>query len=343
MRLITNLAARFTRGVLSIIFFTLMLALSACITNGDNTNTAISNTSKSFNNVDVSKIGEGVYAFIGTGGEVTSANLGRIGNAGFIVGSKGVLAIDAGVSHEHGKALFAAIGQVSSKPVKALLITHTMQEFLFGSTAFQAQGVPLWMHARAAELMKQRCSNCLKNLNAALGEKAMLQSKVPTPDHVFNDASVSADLSELIGRKLRVLYFGASSGPGDVAVYDEQSGVLFAGGFVESGRVPNLLDGDMQGWAKALTALQALQPTHVVAGHGPVSDASVISATARYLSELEIAVDEIVKKGTGLADASSQATLTSFQRWDQYALVHPQNVHRTYLRLERRLFDEPAK
>jgi glyoxylase-like metal-dependent hydrolase (beta-lactamase superfamily II) len=339
MRLIARSRVTLARSVVSAFIYVAMVALSACA----NTHTDSSNSLKSANYARISKIDEGVYASIGAMGEVTPANLGRIGNAGFIVGTKGVLAIDAGVSHEHGKALVAAIKQVSNQPVKVLLVTHTMQEFLFGSTAFQAQGTQLWMHTRAADLMKQRCNNCLKNLNAALGEQAMRQSKVPTPDRVFSDASVSAELSEMIGRNIRVLYFGASSGPGDVAVYDEQTGVLFAGGFVESGRVPNLLDGDMQGWTKALAELQALKPKHVIAGHGPISDASVIASTARYLSELEVAVAEIVNKGTGLADASNQVPLSNFQSWDQYALLHPQNVHRTYLRLERKLFDEPAK
>jgi glyoxylase-like metal-dependent hydrolase (beta-lactamase superfamily II) len=334
---LTNIAL--VRSAVSVFIYAAAVALSACA----NTYTDTSNSLKSANYTRISTIDEGVYAFIGEAGEVTPANLGRTGNAGFIVGTKGVLAIDAGVSHEHGKALVAAIKAISSKPVKVLLVTHTMQEFLFGSTAFQAQEAQLWMHARAADLMKQRCSNCLKNLNAALGEQAMQQSKVPTPDRVFNDSSVSAELSEMIGRNIRVLYFGASSGPGDVAVYDEQTATLFAGGFVESGRVPNLLDGDMQGWTQALSALQALKPKHVIAGHGPVSDASVIASTARYLSELEVAVAEIVNKGTGLADASIQVPLNDFQSWDQYTLLHPQNVHRTYLRLERKLFDEPAK
>jgi hypothetical protein len=213
MRLIARSRVTLARSVVSAFIYVAMVALSACA----NTHTDSSNSLKSANYARISKIDEGVYASIGVMGEVTPANLGRIGNAGFIVGTKGVLAIDAGVSHEHGNALVAAIKQVSNQPVKVLLVTHTMQEFLFGSTAFQAQGTQLWMHTRAADLMKQRCNNCLKNLNAALGEQAMRQSKVPTPDRVFSDASVSAELSEMIGRNIRVLYFGASSGPGDVA------------------------------------------------------------------------------------------------------------------------------
>src|SRR5512147_2062973 len=98
----------------------------------------------------------GVYMLPGTGGSADEANLGRIGNAGFIVGETGVVAIDTGTSYAHGRAILAAIRAVTDKPVKLALVTHTRPEFLFGGKAFQEAGVPVRMHTRTARLMAAR-------------------------------------------------------------------------------------------------------------------------------------------------------------------------------------------
>jgi glyoxylase-like metal-dependent hydrolase (beta-lactamase superfamily II) len=282
------------------------------------------------------------YAFIGTGGDIATANQGRIGNAGFIVGSTGVLVVDSGVSHAHGQAMLAAIAQVTSLPVKAVLLTHAMQEFLFGTTAFQAAGAQMYMHSKSADVMKQRCSNCLKQLNAALGEGAMKGSRVPTPDVAFTDVqSTAARLSSLIGRDVQLLYYGSSSGPGDVAVWDVQTRVLFSGAMAESSRMPDTRDAKLAGWVTALDALIALQPHRVVAGHGPVCDAgaSCLAETRDYLISLDKTVSKLVDQGISLTDASSLVPMREYQHWDQYNAVQGPNVHRQYLEHERRLFD----
>ncbi|MEO5696640.1 MAG: MBL fold metallo-hydrolase, partial [Burkholderiaceae bacterium] len=59
------------------------------------------------------EVAPGVYAILGAPGEVDPENLGRIGNAGFIVGSTGVIAIDTGTSYRQGHALLASIRRVT--------------------------------------------------------------------------------------------------------------------------------------------------------------------------------------------------------------------------------------
>ena len=74
----------------------------------------------------------GVYVVHGQPGSADEHNLGRIGNAGFIVGPRGVVAIDTGTSYAHGQALLAAIARVTPLPVRVALVSHTRPEFLFG-------------------------------------------------------------------------------------------------------------------------------------------------------------------------------------------------------------------
>ena len=65
-----------------------------------------------------------VYVFPGEDGEAAPDNGGRIGNAGFIVGSSGVVVIDTGVSYLHGREMLAGIARVTPLPVRLVIILH---------------------------------------------------------------------------------------------------------------------------------------------------------------------------------------------------------------------------
>jgi len=279
------------------------------------------------------EVAPGVYMVPGAPGETSPANLGRLGNSGFIVGDTGVIAIDTGVSYLHGQALLAAIARVTDRPVKLALITHTRQEFLFGATAFQERGIPVHMHRRAAQLMAARCETCLKTLQRTLGPEALRGTAVFKPDAVF-DADFVTDV---IGRPVRVLHFGHSSGPGDIAVLDERTATLFAGGLLTVQRIPDVFDSDLKGWQQALAALAARAPAHIVPGHGPAADARAIASVQRYLVQLQTRLIELLGSGTPLSEVPDLAALPEFDTWDQYDLIHRRNASVVFLRLEREL------
>ena len=278
-------------------------------------------------------VAPGVYVVPGLPGDVDADNLGRVGNAGFIVGEQGVIAIDTGTSYRHGQALLAAIAQVTDRPVRLAIVTHTRQEFLFGGAAFRERGIPLHMHREAARLMASRCETCLKNLRRQLGDEAMHGTTMWQPDVAFE----GSPRIDAIGRPVQVLHFGHSSGPGDVAVLDERSGVLFAGGLLDARRIPDVLDGDLAGWRTALEALRARAPSAIVAGHGPVSTVAAIDAEERYLAQLESRLTELLSRGVALSEVGDAAALPEFDRWDQYDTIHRRNASIVYVRLERDL------
>lgn len=269
----------------------------------------------------------------GTGGVADEHNLGRIGNSGFIVGDSGVVAIDTGTSYAHGMALLRRIRDVTDQPVKLALVTHTRPEFLFGGTAFRSQGIPIRMHVRTAGLMASRCEGCLKRLRETLGEAAMQGTSVYKPDQLVE----ATEWLQLIGRPVQVLHFGHSSGPGDVAVFEPRSGVLFAGGLIDVGRVPDIEDSDLDAWRRALRALRGLRVATVVPGHGPASSSELVDTVDRYLSALESRMRQLVAAGTSLLDVPEAGELPAYQRWDQYDLIHRRNASIAFLRIEREL------
>ena len=281
-------------------------------------------TNQGSNEVPVIELAAGVYMLAGTGGEPEAANQGRVGNAGFVVGRIGVLAIDTGTSYRHGRALLEAIRSVTDKPVRLAIITHTRQEFLFGAAAFLERGIPIAMQQAAADLMASRCDSCLKNLRTTLFE----------PDIRFTDP-LGVNAATLIGRPIQVLYFGHSSGPGDIAVFDPRTGTLFAGGLLDAQRIPDVFDSDLPVWQEALHKLQALPLDVIVPGHGPAGTKRLITQVERYLDRLTTRVRALLTAGTPLSEVPDATALPDFEAWDQYDTVHRRNAALVYLRYER--------
>ena len=277
------------------------------------------------------EVAAGVYMLQGAPGETDTDNLGRNGNAGFIVGESGVVAIDAGTSYRHGVALLATIRRVTDKPVRLALITHTRQEFLFGASAYREQAIPIHMHRNAAVLMQSRCERCLKTLKQVLGDDAMQGTAMFKPDQEF-EQSHSIDM---IGRRVQVLYFGHSSGPGDVAVLDAQSGVLFAGGLLDHMRIPDVQDSDLDGWGRALRSLRELPIKAIVPGHGAIATPKVIDSVDRYLNQLRTRQLELLRSGAGLSEVPDASALPEFALWDQYETIHRRNASVLFVRFER--------
>jgi glyoxylase-like metal-dependent hydrolase (beta-lactamase superfamily II) len=275
------------------------------------------------------KVADGVYAFIGEAGEISAANRGFVGNSGFIVGSSGVVVIDTGTSYRHGRRMLEAIARLTDKPVEIVIVTHAVQEFLFGNAAFEERGIPILAHRETTKLMRARCDHCLENLKPLLGEELAGTRLVPPQRQI--DATTTVDAG---GRRLELLYLGWASTPGDLAVLDSGSGVLFAGGMVSIGRIPDIRDSDFEGWQRALRKLEGFNPARVVPGHGPVSGPEAITQTSAYLDALDRVIKSLYAESSSLMESVEKAILPDYRDWSMYATTHRQNALHRYLQLE---------
>jgi glyoxylase-like metal-dependent hydrolase (beta-lactamase superfamily II) len=181
--------------------------------------------------------------------------------------------------------------------------------------------------------MGSRCETCLKTLRQTVGEAPIAGTVMYQADQTF-DATHTLTLA---GRTLRVLYFGHSSGPGDIAVLDEGSGVVFAGGLLDAGRVPDIQDSDLPGWRRALQSLRALAPKTLVPGHGPASPRTLIDTVETYLVQLETKIRAVVASGASLLEVAEAGELLQYASWDQYDSFHRRNASVAFLRFEREL------
>ena len=276
------------------------------------------------------KVAPGVYAVLGSGGEIAPENGGRTANVAFVVGPGGVIVVDTGISYREGEEIIAAVRRVSKRPIRLAILTHPGQEAIFGAAAFQERGIPVMAHRRAAELIAARCETCLRNLRSTLGEEAMTATQVVKPDRLID----GNETIELIGRPLRVIAPEWSSAPGALAVFDEQTSTLIAGNLVTINRIPDMRDADTKAWRDALGELESMRCRHLVPGFGPVGNCADIAAFAHYFVALESRVEALLKDGVSLAELRDRCDLAEFVQWDQYDALHRQNAIRTYLRLE---------
>jgi glyoxylase-like metal-dependent hydrolase (beta-lactamase superfamily II) len=276
------------------------------------------------------RVADGVYAFIGDPGEVDATNGGRVGNTGFIVGPTGVTVVDTGVSIERGREILAAIARVTDRPVRLAVVTHALQEFLFGNAAFEELGIPLVAHRDTVRLMRERCGTCLEKLRTVLGEDAMRGTRLVYPGREI-DVTTTIDVG---GRRIDLVYLGWGATPGDLVVVDRATGTAFAGGLVAVERVPSLHDARFAGWIDALDRLAESRPRTVVPAYGPPAGPAAIAEVRGYLTALDGVVRRAYDEGLSLLDATTSLDLPAYRTWGTYATTHPRNVHYRYLDLE---------
>jgi glyoxylase-like metal-dependent hydrolase (beta-lactamase superfamily II) len=272
-----------------------------------------------------------VYAVIGATGQAAPANRGVVGNLGILVGPEGVILVDTGTSARQARQLLADVRKITDRPVVLAINTHQNPAFVFGNGTLRKAGVPILAHKDTDALINERCIRCLKLLNSALGAQEMEGTEVVRPTlTVEQSTSISAG-----GRTIDILYYGPTSAPGSIAVYDRKSGIVFAGGMVSLDRIPDVKDADIGQWRAALSSLKALGATRIVPGEGPVSPLSRLSELDRYLVLLGPAVHSAFEQHVSLGEAAAAAPLPAYRHWAQYDNMHGKNVEQLYLRLEK--------
>lgn len=278
-----------------------------------------------------------VYAVIGSTGEASPANRGVVGNLGILVGPEGVILVDTGTSARQARQLLDDIRDLTDKPVVLAINTHQSPAFVFGNGTLRDAGVPILAHSATDALINERCMRCLKLLNNALGEREMEGTAVVRPTRTLT-ATTSINAG---GRTVDILYYGQTSAPGSIAVYDRASGVLFGGGLVSLDRIPDVKDADIPQWRSALSHLRALGAAKVVPGDGPVSPPARLAELDGYLAELVPAVTKAFEQHASLSEAADAAPVPAYRDWAQYGNMHRKNVEQLYLRLEKARLDKP--
>ena len=242
----------------------------------------------------VKKLSEGVYAAI-------AADRGKAGsNAGFIVGTNGVVVVDTFVDVAPARDLLAEIRKVTNLPIRFVVNTHYHLDHTGGNAIFAKEGATILAQRNLRGWLR---TENLKFFGATPKpeDKARVEALV-LPDETYTDA-----VDIFLGpRKVEVRYMLGHTG-GDSVVFVPDANVVFGGDLVWQKHLPNLIDATTSDWVKTLEKLLADHPTATfLSGHGDVATAADVRDFHDYLVTLRDAVAKAQaagKSGQELMDA----------------------------------------
>ncbi len=241
------------------------------------------------------QIAAGTWLLEGSTDNFAKANGGNIVNTGFIVTDSGVVVIDSGPSKRYGEALRRAIAATTDKPLIQLLLTHHHPDHVLGNQAFG--DVPIGALAGTSDLLRQQGEAMAENMYRMVGDW-MRGTEVVLPTQVLEPGVL-----EVGGHRLRLLGLSGHTGA-DLAILDENTGVLFAGDLVFYERALTTPNSPGLGvWLKDLDTLQALPWKLIVPGHGPVaSDTAPFAQMRDYLGWLDGLMRDGAAQGDDMAE-----------------------------------------
>lgn len=249
--------------------------------------------------LEAEEIAPGVHVFWGSQEGYLSSNGGNIVNTGFIVGERAVLAIDTGPTRLYAEQMIAAIGRVTDKPVRTAIVTHHHPDHSFGVKPFKRANARVLMHRAAWALLERDGPALLQFMQMLLADRWTSGTEPSRPSGWLGREKTF----DLGGRRVRVIPLAGGHTPGDVVVFDEATGTLFAGDLVFHGRAPSVPHADIPTWLSHLDALEAMAWRRLVPGHGPLVTARPELAEMRdYLTFVERVARDSAAEGRMLAE-----------------------------------------
>ena len=273
----------------------------------------------------VKKIGEGVYAAMG-GDDDPAEN-----NAGFIVGSNGVVVVDTFEDVTPARDLLAAIRKITNLPIRFVINTHYHLDHVGGNAVFAEAGATILAHRNVRNW--ERTEN-LKffGVDPKPEKRAYVEAFV-LPDMVYTDA---VDIY-LGNRLIQVRYMLGHTGGDSVVIVpsakDYTTDIVFGGDIIWQKHVPNLIDASTEPWIQTLDKLLTERATAVfVPGHGALGTVEDVRDFRTYLDTLRKVVAKVQnggKAGPELIEVVLADLKVTYGKWGFFDYFVKRNIEQT--------------
>ncbi len=275
-------------------------------------------------------VADGIYAFVGEKKQRSPHNLANNSTHGLIVTPEGAVLIDPGGSFKGAEALHAAARKVTDKPVKFVINTGGQDHRWLGNGYWKAHGARIIASKAAVVDQKARVSMQMSMLAQLI--KVALHGTEPTyADIVFDEVHAF----EVGGVTIVVRHAGPAHTPGDSFVWVASKKAVFTGDIVYVERILGVNDhSKSKTWIAAFEAIAALQPEHVVPGHGhPTTLARAKADTLDYLVNLRARIKDLQDKG-GTAIDAPKVDQSAFRRLEQFEALAGRNAQQVFTEME---------
>lgn len=279
------------------------------------------------------KLAPGVYALLSTRPPVD--------NSGFIIGSRGVLVIDAHINARMAHKIQTAVRAVTDKPILYLINTNAHGDHTFGNYAFP-KTTTIIAHRRTADAMRDFEEETRNLLPAVNGNREIFDgNRLRLPDVVF-DKYMKIDLGD---RMVELHHFGQGNTPGDTVVYSPDAKAAWTGNLVlGQDTIPWAIEGRSGLFLATLARLkQTLDIETLIPGHGVITTGEAVDFSLRYLSSQIEFVRRAIGAGWSLEQTLAQTTLSETflpPKSSPLAMIRPLangfhrwNVKKTYLEM----------
>ncbi len=283
------------------------------------------------------QVSPNVYYFRGESGAASAANKGYMSNAGFVVTSDRVVVYDALGSPALGQAMIDAIGRITSKPIRQVIVGHYHADHFYGLQAFRRIGARILAHANGklylqSDLAQQRLAQRRGELFPWVDDDTAL---VAADQWLVFDRSGEI-VFRLGGTTFKIIDSSGAHSPEDLMLFVEQERVLFAGDLYFSGRIPFVGNADSKAWLAAMERMLDAHPHTVVPGHGAASTNTLadMQLTRRYLQYLRQTMGAAVQQMTGFEEAYRQTDWSAFAAYPAFEQANRLNAFGTYILME---------
>ncbi|MFA9453483.1 MAG: MBL fold metallo-hydrolase [Candidatus Aminicenantaceae bacterium] len=210
-------------------------------------------------------------------------------NAGFILTDTEVLVVDAKMNVESAQDMLASIRELTDKPIKRLLITHSDGDHINGIPGFP-RAVGIIAHGNSLKYM---------------GEVFKPESGAPMrTGQTFAKEMVIHSGPSLV----RLLYFGPAHTEGDAVVYIPAEKVVFLGDLIFIGRDPLIhkhKNGNSLGLVKVLKSVLELDAEIFLHGHGAPAGRENIKAFIAGLEDKQNGIRSLIEEGKSLEEVKT--------------------------------------
>lgn len=241
------------------------------------------------------KLTDGVWITRGSDEAINEKNGGAIANVAILETTEGTILIDTGPSRRFGEALMALAKELTGKPVVRVYLTHFHPDHMFGNQAFDPATVATTQGT--IDGMKEYGSAFSDSMYRAAGDW-MRGTELVLPKMVVNN-----EPEDFGGRRLRPIAMSGHT-PSDLVLFDEKTGILFAGDLVFLDRAPTTPHADLERWRMSLANLSAIPNAMVVPGHGPAeSGGRGVEQTSRWLETITRLISDAFERGLDISEA----------------------------------------
>ncbi|MGB1109254.1 MAG: MBL fold metallo-hydrolase [Gammaproteobacteria bacterium] len=292
---------------------------------------AYADNPQSDNPMRLQQVSDNVYALVGPFGNRSPENLGNNSTSGIVITDEGVVLIDSGGTYKGAQAIHELIKSVTDQPVVTVINSGGQDHRWLGNGYFKEQGAHIIASAAAVKDHKARLQDQFFRLGSLVGDEV-----IKGTDAVYADETFEDELKFTKGGvDFELKMVGMAHTPGDALIWLPQQRIVFTGDVVYIGRMLGVQSHSNAGtWLEAFDTLAALEPEHLIPGHGPATDlATATKDTRDYLAFLRESVAAFMDDGGDITQIST-VDQSQFSYLQDYETLKGRNALQVYQELE---------